>query len=141
MSDCHRWLCTSTNPGNTIVPVASTILAPEPSSPLPTAAMRSSSMHTSPPGISPSSPSPNCGSMVMTRSALRMRVRRIVGLLCWRLVMGRPAIHIDCLAGNKVAVLRGQKNHRPRQVRGLFNALDDLLVYDPGAEAGHRLRV
>src|SRR2546427_11338955 len=56
------------------------------------------------------------------------------------LVMGRPAIHIDRLAGDKVTVLRGQKHHRPRQVRGLFTPLDDLLAYDPGPEAGHRLR-
>ena len=39
------------------------------------------------------------------------------------LVMGRSAIHIDRLAGDKVTVLRGQKNHRPRQVRGLFTRL------------------
>src|SRR4029453_18407878 len=87
ISDCHRWLCTSTKPGNTILPVASTILAPELSSPLPTATMRLSSMDTSPPEISPSSPSPSRGSIVMTRCALRMRVRRIAGLLCSRLSM------------------------------------------------------
>src|SRR4029434_6470712 len=57
------------------------------------------------------------------------------------LVMVRPAIHIDRLASDKVTVRGGQKHHRPRQVRGLFNPLDNLLVYDPGAEAGHGLLV
>ena len=56
-------------------------------------------------------------------------------------MMGCPAIHIDRLAADKVTVLRGEKHHRAGQVRRLFGPLDDLLVDDPGAQAGDGFRV